>query len=366
MKKRAKRRLDYERSIQLKKSGKKIDKLLSDQVEQYDALNETLKKELPRLSALTEKVGNICLGNFVNIQAQWYLLWKEKVKAVIDDKGIPDVSEITASFQKDFQFAEDQFNNIKTLCARPPSIRTSQSTTDESQAKPPSWPTDFSSPRGRGQSANNEAAPSLPAPDFVRQNSGQLTLSLTGSMAGRLPSPGHYYRDFYSANVKNGQGQGSSTTPIAPDTAAMRSNSSAGPSQASPDTGRSYDSGSVLRFVAPDSPAQTNRADSNSNYNSTYNSNHYPQETRRFSGLFHSALPLPDGAEESQRSSRASSRERPAKSRYNILWLAASLFEFNIETTKHEAGYPYLTYQAGEVSIPIPRRLLMLGPKMVI
>jgi len=32
-----------------------------------------------------------------------------------------------------------------------------------------------------------------------------------------------------------------------------------------------------------------------------------------------------------------------------VLWLAASLFEFNIETTKHEAGYPYLTYQAGEI-----------------
>lgn len=40
----------------------------------------------------------------------------------------------------------------------------------------------------------------------------------------------------------------------------------------------------------------------------------------------------------------------PSKSTYNSLWLAASLFEFNIETTKREAGYPYLTYQAGEVS----------------
>ena len=352
MKKRAKRRLDYERSIQLKKSGKKIDKLLSDQVEQYEALNETLKKELPRLSALTEKVGNICLGNFVNIQAQWYLLWKDKVKAVIDDKGVPDVSDITASFQQNFKFAEDQFNSIKTLCAKPPSIRTSQSTVDESQAKPSSRPTDFSSPRGRGQSVNNEAAPSLPAPDFVRRNSGQLTLSPTSTMAGRIPSPGHYYRDFYNVSAKNGQVQASSTSPIASDTAAMRSNPSAGPSQAAPGTGRSYDPGSVPRFAAPDSPVQANRADSSSNGTSTYNPNHHPQETRRFSGLFHSALPLPDGAEESQRSSRASSRERPAKSRYNILWLAASLFEFNIETTKHEAGYPYLTYQAGEVSIP--------------
>jgi hypothetical protein len=33
-----------------------------------------------------------------------------------------------------------------------------------------------------------------------------------------------------------------------------------------------------------------------------------------------------------------------------VLYLAASLFEFNITATKSEAGYPYLTYGAGEVS----------------
>jgi hypothetical protein len=47
----------------------------------------------------------------------------------------------------------------------------------------------------------------------------------------------------------------------------------------------------------------------------------------------------------------ATSRERGPVDNdgYNVLWLAASLFEFNIATTKHEAGYPYLIYQAGEI-----------------
>lgn len=39
----------------------------------------------------------------------------------------------------------------------------------------------------------------------------------------------------------------------------------------------------------------------------------------------------------------------PSHPKRNILWTAASLFEFNIETTKLEAGYPYLVYVAGEV-----------------
>jgi hypothetical protein len=77
MKKRQKRRVDFERYEQLKRAGKSPDSKLNELVEQYDALNDTLKKELPKLSALTEKVGNICLGNFVNIQTNWYGIWKD-------------------------------------------------------------------------------------------------------------------------------------------------------------------------------------------------------------------------------------------------------------------------------------------------
>jgi hypothetical protein len=100
-----------------------------------------------------------------------------------------------------------------------------------------------------------------------------------------------------------------------------------------------------------------NRRDSNSTFNSSYPggpsaTSASSDQQRRLSGLFNSALPMPEGPDESARSSRASSRDRGGNSGYNVLWLAASLFEFNIETTKHEAGYPYLTYQAGEVSDP--------------
>ena len=48
---------------QLKRSGKSVDTRLQELVEHYEALNDTLKKELPQLSALTEKVGNICYSD---------------------------------------------------------------------------------------------------------------------------------------------------------------------------------------------------------------------------------------------------------------------------------------------------------------
>lgn len=335
MKKRGKRRLDYEKYIQLKKGGKKIDKSLSDLVEQYEALNETLKKELPKLSTLTEKIGNMCLGSFVNIQVQWYSIWKEKVKVVLGSSQSPEMSDIVNTFHRDFKDMEEAILSIGILN---PSLkgRTSQSTTDGDLSKTRSRPSDLST-RTRGLSVNSEIAPTLPTPDFAKRNSGQFTLSPT------VPSPHqYYYRDYYAGI--NGHARGASS-PITPDLSAGAR--SAAPGSARPSTGRSYDSTGAPRpsIDSTTQPTVLPLRDPNSAYNSPVPG----PEGRRFSGLFHSALPLADATEESQRSSRASSRERNPSSGYNVLWLAASLFEFNIETTKHEAGYPYLTYQAGEV-----------------
>lgn len=312
-------------------------------MEQYEALNDTLKKELPKLSALTAKIGNICLGKFVSIQASWYHIWKEKVKAPIQDMGhVPELSEIVNTFQREFQLQEERAAAIGILN---PTLkgRTSQSTTDDASStlsKTRSRPNDLIPPRGRGLSVNSDHVPSLPTPDFVKRNSGQFSLSPT--------SPGHYYRDYYSGI--HGHSRGISNSPI---TAEPSSASRPTMGIARPGTGRSFESTSMTSIPRQSSESAAHAASQNwRDSNSTYNSNYPGPETRRLSGLFHSALPLPDGPED-QRSSRASSSERPGNGGYNVLWLAASLFEFNIETTKHEAGYPYLTYQAGEVMFPV-------------
>jgi hypothetical protein len=352
MKKRSKRRLDYDKSVQLKKSGKKLDKQLSECVEQYEALNEALKKELPKLSSLTEKVGNICLGNFVNIQTQWFSIWKEKVKVVLDNPQVPEIPDIISTFQRDYKFQEEQINTL--FIVNPASTpRASQSTSiDEPTSKLRPRPSELSTLRGRGMSVNSDVAPSLPTPDFLRRQSGQFTASPS---VASIPSPHQfYYRDYYAGI--NGNAAGGSASPSAPE-APSGSRSYTGGS-VRPGTGQSNDSSAGPR-QSTDSSSQTRRYS-----NSIYPSPGYPPpeaQSQRYSGLFHSALPLPDGPEKSTRqsraSSRASSRERQPINGYNVLWLAASLFEFNIETTKHEAGYPYLTYQAGEVSFSSPPSL---------
>ncbi|KAI0482978.1 hypothetical protein GGR56DRAFT_218316 [Xylariaceae sp. FL0804] len=354
MKKRTKRRLDYEKSVQLKKSGKKIDKQLVEFIEQYEALNEALKKELPKLSTLTEKVGNICLGNFVSIQAQWYAIWKEKVKAVLDDQNVSEVHDIVSTFQRDYKFQDDQMNVIGI--ANPISKgRPSQSTSmEESLAKLRSRPVDLS-PSNRGYSTNSDMAPSLPTPDFVTRTSGQFTASPSA-----MPSPHQYYHRDYAGNNATRPGSEAS---YAPELSAG-SRPLASPS-IRPDTGKSYDSG-VFPRQSGESISHARRYSNNahpspvSNFTQpspfsaiTQPSPYQIPENQRYSGLFQSALPVSEGPERlpmrSRASSRASSRERQQVNGFNVLWLAASLFEFNIEKTKHEAGYPYLTYHAGEI-----------------
>ncbi|KAJ3477022.1 hypothetical protein NLG97_g8951 [Lecanicillium saksenae] len=335
MKKRQKRRLDYERADQQRRSGKTLEPKMRELVEQYDALNDALKAELPKLSAMTEKVGKICLGNFVNIQANWYKIWTEKLRTVLcDSPDVPTPDDIVATFNRDYPYAAEQLASIGIL--NPDSkIRSSQSTEYRSRYSEIER-------RGRGSSVNDESAPSLPTPDFGKRSSAGITMSpsagSSSSNVAGVTNPHHYYyRDFYAGIQGHGT---SSASPKSGDMAgSSRSNTGTGHTSTRPSTGKSFDSGAIQRQSSD--MASVQRSDSNTTYTS---------ENPRFSNLFHSALPMPDGPEDSQKSSRASSRERGrGTDGYNILWLAASLFEFNIETTKHEAGYPYLTYQAGEI-----------------
>lgn len=347
MKKRNKRRLDYEKSVQLKKGGKKIDKQLGELVEHYEALNDTLKKELPQLSSLTEKVGNICLGNMINIQAKWWQIWRDKIRGVAAATEVREISEIVTNFQRDFKEMEEQVMTLGILNSTL-KTRTSQSTTDDTLSRIKSRPSDIGTPRLRGLSITSDQAPVLPTPDFGKLHNPPFPASPPPpANSGAANSSAYFYRDYYS-----GLGSRGPASPASSEfsTAAR----SMPPITTRPGTGRSYDSTGIMTRPSTDSlPTNHLRRESNTATSPALSGGGGGGggDGHRNSGLFQSALPLAETPEEPQRgrSSRASSRERHITKGYNVLWLAASLFEFNIETTKHEAGYPYLTYTAGEV-----------------
>ena len=65
----------------------------------------------------------------------------------------------------------------------------------------------------------------------------------------------------------------------------------------------------------------------------------------RYSGIFSSAMPMSDSPPD-----RSPTDGSANTSGFNVIFLAASVYEFNIDRARKEAGYPYLTYVAGEVS----------------
>ncbi|PBP24577.1 RhoGEF domain-containing protein [Diplocarpon rosae] len=341
IKKRNKRRLDYEKSLSLKLSGKKIDERLAELVAQYEALNETLKIELPRLSSLTNTIGQICSTRLLYVQSEWWGIWQAKLGQTLEEgQKAATIEDITDMFHRDFKYSEakiQEFGIINGGFGTGMSTRPSPSAPDDEYRK--GRPSNLSS-RSRGISFNSDVSPSLPTPDFAKRHSGQFTFSPLLANAPGLPLPAHQPHSFSNSHSTAGSGSPSLT----PDTT---SSSRYHASASRPSTSRSQTSDTAGMRQSNDFNSPYRR-ESGSTYNSNYVDGPSPS-ARPFSGMFHSAMPLPDGPEESQRSSRASSRDRNISGGYNILYLAASLFEFNISVTKSEAGYPYLTYSAGEI-----------------
>ena len=69
-----------------------------------------------------------------------------------------------------------------------------------------------------------------------------------------------------------------------------------------------------------------------------------PPMEHRFSGIFTSAYP-PDTPE----STRPATPKASNSNDMPVMFVCASLFEFSIDKTRKEGGYPYLTYVQGEV-----------------
>ena len=107
--KRNKRIMDYARFKAIKDRGDKPDKKTIEQGEQFVALNDTLKDELPRMFFLTGKLVEACLNNFVQLQLQWHIVWRRKLSQAIDDTKVPSkAQDIIEAFSGDFAYFEAQ------------------------------------------------------------------------------------------------------------------------------------------------------------------------------------------------------------------------------------------------------------------
>ncbi|KAH8892964.1 Dbl homology domain-containing protein [Thozetella sp. PMI_491] len=112
MKKRQKRRPDYEKASHLRAAGKKVDTTIAKSAEQYEALDEALRRELPQLSEKTAIISSLCLGRFVAIQTQWFSTWRGALEKHVSEPRIPEIPDIIAAFKSQLEGIEDRANNL--------------------------------------------------------------------------------------------------------------------------------------------------------------------------------------------------------------------------------------------------------------
>ena len=350
MKQRSKRRIDYEKSVALKAQGKKVDSKLQQLVDEYEAIDASLKKELPKLSRMTTQMGQICIGNLVNTQARWWHIWQEKLKAFLEGNQIPiDVTldEIVERFKlhdscnrglpAGLEICRKQFEREARTNGR-----VSQSTLSKEKPTP-------SSMRSCNVSISSNKSPSIPQPDFAKRVSGQFQFSPINSTSPSVPPLPTQMQNYGQTQSRNGSITSSATQDIQ---TPIRTPVHSTPR---PGTGRSMNSTNSQVRDSSEYYFSTRRESGSTTYSARSPYVDGPPPARPHSGLFNSHSPHGlDGHDESTRSSRASSRERVIigphnVGRYNVIYLAASLFEFSIDTIKKESGYPYLTYLPGEV-----------------
>ena len=308
MQKRAKRVIDYARYKAMKERGDKPDKKTAEQGEQFVAINETLKEELPKLFALTGKLVEACLNNFVQLQLQWQIVWRKKLSHAIDSQGVSNqLADIVSAFSGDFQYTEAQALSLGicngSLLAETANLVNllSPSTTVVNESSPRQSSSSTLDPRQRGLSTSSDVSPSIPPPDFGtgRQSDGLLPNYNPQAATGRR------VRASSTASAR------SPATPEIPGGWRHYSNSSTPPTAAShpnrpsTSTGRGNDT-PLLPRLSVDNPSAGpfNRlsADSQGIIRPPSTSGYGPREAltrqeepaRRYSGFFSSAMPMSD------------------------------------------------------------------------
>ncbi|KAF2456694.1 hypothetical protein BDY21DRAFT_40876 [Lineolata rhizophorae] len=349
MAQRKKRLGEYANIRALKEKGGKMDKKLLEQMEQFEAINTTLKLELPKLYALTKNLVDACLLNFIQADKEWAETWSKKVAPLIEGVALPDMR--TAGYPEIVMEFRENHAAVSPVLRRP---RNNSSLTISSNPF---------SPGSAKMSLEDTPFRRPPPPPIL---TGKRTQSVTSDGSITMPNSGHYQRHSgghsFSVDSEYNLLDGptslspmrmragsavSSRPPSTPRSASMSTpNSSALFQQARPSTAER----AGTQPTAPSMPRLS--ADSHWNLRPSSGSTFIDQHDQmlspgsyapRISGVFNSAMPM----EDSPIGSRPPSPEEQCEPK--VLFLAASLFEFNIAHDRREAGHPYLRYVPGEI-----------------
>lgn len=328
MRKRDKRLMDYARSKTAKDRGEKVDKKTLEQAEQFMALNETLKDELPKLYGLTAKFMDACLKNYIQVVTPWLDSLQRRL-APFADTFPDDYEKIYNEWASDFTFSEAQVMSLgicngtmlaemlsfDTASGRPSTVNSSSTRVGSNLEESPKISHDSKAGSNQFQSPAIENHPHMSG--GRRRADSAVSGPGTRSIAEASP-------EMHSGPALQKITSSTTAASVAPSS----TNTTSEPFPSLPQLSLN----TPLLGEIMNTPA---------------GENHPSTPAGRYSGFFSSAMPMSDNPDDTGTAGESGSNETPKQPK--VLFLAASIYEFNIDRARREAGYPYLTYVAGEI-----------------
>ena len=364
MNKRKKRIVDYAKCKSDERRGQKPDKKTVEASDMYIALNDQLKIDLPRLYSLTGTLVQGCLKCFLDIQIQWHDTWQRKLRPLLEAADVPgSIQEIEPAFTPDYKEIEKKLQELSicngTLKRDAASYASLSSTlVDHSEHTSSKRRTSTLNSEDRALSVSSERSAN-PTP---RRHSGIYN----PAMVPKSPPLHGRIRSNSSMSTRRTPTQ----TPTAPhgrpysntnasSTSFTNQNRLSASNQQQQQQQQEHQQRSTGRSSGVYSPRPSAeyhhslRPSSGATY-FTARPDHSDTNTR-FSGIFSSAMPPDNGSSSSDAHPHQHHHHQQAASpkrgfpNIPVLFVCASLFEFSIDKTRREGGYPYLTYVQGEV-----------------
>ena len=381
MEQRKKLLIQYAKYKQALDRKEKVDPKLEEVAKSFITINDSLKQELPALYELTKKVIRLCSTIFIGLSKDWYKTCSKKILPLLEQEPqhttsiTYDFKTYQERFRSDFRQMEqtakslaiinhELINSLSNYMSPIPmaddaSSRKSSSRRTESVGSEMSLIDRHGRNRNSGGYNSSRSGmhsfegPSRSSPSTVYGAGSAPPISYNNHSTTTSSAASSMFRERSSHDRPQAPGSHTSDSTV---TGGRNSTSAA---RAAWNTG--FDGSFDLdphstAFAVPASigasflmPTLTN------NTHSTASSAHSQQTSQptssrsqpgssRTSGVFNSALPM---------SSRNSTEELPPTpsdpDEPEVLFLAASLFEFNIAHDRREGGIPYLVYVPGEI-----------------
>ena len=336
---------EYSRWLNTK--DKKEKEKLKKYAKEFELFSTTLKAELPELREKTKKLVEYCLYNFAVLTGRWHEFWQRKIMPVLEDeKWRQPFSEYPRHLKEDLQHVDMEVEKItcrnKRLLqgtaeffALQDGARSSSLTSKPS----PGFASPEAAPRGSNSSITS---PPMPA------STGSSRPSTEG---GYQP---HGYQQHQRARSRS-HGAQTMVRPPLPTVPIPNADGSWLMGQTPPahtQDASSYEAAGVSTNRYPSQPRPPSNSATPYNRYVQPSANQFAKSTRPAApyqgrNVFQSALPMPDSPTESKPDHYI--HDSNTNKDYKVMFLAASLFDFTIDPTRIESGFPYLTYVPGEI-----------------